>query len=219
MPTPLQSHFDKKGSWSELWQIKKTPWDRGFVSPSLVELIEEKKFPVIPDNSRENAATPIGVVPGCGKGYDVAYLSRALDAKVYGYDIAPEAVELAKAQYPDTNNGRINFLVADFFKELPEGVEGRVNFGFDYTFLCALHPSLRPTWAARWSEVMKPGGHLIALMHPITGHQGGPPYALTPELYQELLGGKFERVYFEKPGKTHEGESSAKDMMSVWRRK
>lgn len=58
----------------------------------------------------------------------------------------------------------------------------------------------------------------MALMFPIDGdREGGPPYSLSPDLYDSLLGANFERVYFEKPALT-EGRDR-REMMSVWKRK
>jgi hypothetical protein len=88
------------------------------------------------------------------------------------------------------------------------------------------------------AEIIRPGtGLLIALQFPITPHlfhqedrNRGPPFLLSPELsvslmngglmsrYDELLGGEFERIYFERPTKSHP-TIGTEDMMSVWRRK
>lgn len=85
--------------------------------------------------------------------------------------------------------------------------------GIIIRFLCALPTSQRAQWAARYRELLKPGGKLITLIYPI-GQQtslsflprhvtcltpltlflftdgdrpGGPPYSLDPEEVCELL--------------------------------
>jgi len=40
---------------------------------------------------------------------------------------------------------------------------------------------MRPAWAKRMAELIRPGGILICLMFPISNHVGGPPFALQPE--------------------------------------
>lgn len=61
-------------------------------------------------------------------------------------------------------------------------------------------------------------GLLLALMFPIDGdREGGPPYSVSPELYDSLLSAHFERVYFEKP--TPSEGRDGREMMSVWKRK
>lgn len=54
-----------------------------------------------------------------------------------------------------------------------------------------MRPDMRPQWAKRMAEIIKPGtGLLIALQHPInpsTFHADdlnqGPPFLLSPEMY------------------------------------
>ncbi|KAI7186949.1 hypothetical protein KC363_g6301 [Hortaea werneckii] len=61
---------------------------------------------------------------------------------------------------------------------------------YDYTFLCALPPALRPVWSKRMSQLLSPaGGMLICLEFPLKKPPslGGPPHGLTRELYEQLL--------------------------------
>ncbi|KAI7487426.1 hypothetical protein KC357_g2562 [Hortaea werneckii] len=61
---------------------------------------------------------------------------------------------------------------------------------YDYTFLCALPPTLRPAWSKRMSQLLSPaGGILICLEFPLKKppSSGGPPHGLTRELYEQLL--------------------------------
>lgn len=44
-------------------------------------------------------------------------------------------------------------------------------------FLCALHPSMRPAWAAAWARLLKPGGELVTLMFPLPAAPGAPALA------------------------------------------
>ena len=60
--------------------------------------------------------------------------------------------------------------------------------GYDYTFMCALHPDMRPDWAAAWARFLKPGGTLACLVFPVDSErQTGPPWPVTPEIYEDLL--------------------------------
>ena len=79
----------------------------------------------------------------------------------------------------------------DFFAS-PALVPGSFALAYDYTFLCAIPPSLRPKWAARYAELIRPGGVLIALQFPLDGDRaGGPPFSLSPQIYDDLLLDKF----------------------------
>ena len=82
----------------------------------------------------------------------------------------------------------INCCTGDFFSYADPG--GAFDLGYDYTFLCALHPSMRKDWATAWGKHLKPGGELITLIFPVDpSREGveGPPWPVTPELYKDLL--------------------------------
>lgn len=91
---------------------------------------------------------------------------------------------------------------------------------YDYTFLCAMPPDLRPAWGKRMADIVKPGGHLICLEFPLYKplETGGPPWGVKEELFVELLGDKFDRVKRFMPERTHKiGEGH--DHISIWKRK
>lgn len=84
----------------------------------------------------------------------------------------------------------------DFFAASPNPLApASFALAYDYTFLCAIPIELRKPWAARYAEIVHPGGVLVALMFPLDGDRvGGPPYSLSPQLYDELLGEHFTYV-------------------------
>ncbi|VAI40062.1 unnamed protein product [Triticum turgidum subsp. durum] len=98
------------------------------------------------------------LVPGCGGGYDAVALSGG------GRSVA--------------------FVSADFFTwAAPEPF----HLILDYTFFCALDPSVRPAWAARMEELLRPDGELITLMYLPQDQDSGPPYNTTVLDYEEVL--------------------------------
>lgn len=46
-------------------------------------------------------------------------------------------------------------------------LQGPFDLGFDYTFLCALHPDMRRDWAPAWGRLLRPGGLLLTLIFPV----------------------------------------------------
>ena len=136
------------------------------------------------------------------------FASHGYDA--FGLDISQTAVEACQqldkeqgndaTRYPlkDAKLGRgsRNFLVADFFKD---DLTAHANAGcfdviYDYTFLCAIPPELRPQWSKRMSELLAPNGCLICLEGPLAKppKAGGPPHGLSSDLYVQL---------FQQPGR------------------
>ena len=120
--------------WDTLWHNKCTPWDRGLSSPALVELLEDKKYPLLPAGKNVGKA----LVPGCGKGYDVALLAslrgeRQRMEKVVGLDVSRLAMEEARRLHAG-GDGNMEFVVGDFFPgNEPWAKEGPYDVIYDYT--------------------------------------------------------------------------------------
>jgi hypothetical protein len=93
--------------------------------------------------------------------------------------------------------------------------------GFDYTFLCALHPSMRADWASAWARALAPGAALVTLIFPVDEREGGPPWAVTPQLYKDLLlpqGFALTSLEPVEENKSHPGRGG-KEYMAIWERK
>ncbi|KAH8685710.1 thiol methyltransferase-like protein [Tricladium varicosporioides] len=216
----LLSHFkgdeaEHGSKWDELWKEGFLPWDKGFPSPALVDLLAERQdlFEEVPKGRRRKA-----LVPGCGKGYDVLLLSaHGYDA--YGLEISGKALEAAKQNEKETSGddvykpkdgvekGSVTWLEGDYFKDdFLKNVEGDGVFDliYDYTikFLCALPPSLRPAWSARQVQLLAPEGRLICLEFPTykPPSTGGPPWALPPKIYEAHLPRPGERLPYGEDG-------------------
>lgn len=198
LPPEQQVH-----GWDKMWERKITPWDQNRPNPALVEALETK--PQLTGSPFTDAETrkerKKALVPGCGGGYDVQlFASYGYDA--YGLDASKIAVDKAeqhlraqgkeqtyKLQSIQNGRGEACFLLADFFRDdflaaTHEGVHPSkprtFDIIYDYTFLCALPPPLRPRWAARMSQLLAPGGILICTEYPLgkDPRLGGPPFGV-----------------------------------------
>lgn len=257
----LRQHFldqpaeSQTGRWDAMWQQQVTPWDRWTPNPALVDILNSKSN-LIPE-ANSSKTRPKALVPGCGRGYDVLlFASHGYNA--YGLDASQTALEASKAlehdqgddesKYPvksqQVGRGERKFLLADFFKDdfLKETGGGNFDVIYDYTFLCALPPELRPKWAKRMSELLAPNGRLVCLEFPLAKPPatGGPPHGLSSELYVQLFkqpgaamkygedgyvqaeGGEVDaktglvRVEHWQPERTHD-VGKGKDWVSVWK--
>lgn len=173
-----------------------------------------------------------GLVPGCGRGYAVQAFARG-DRHVTGLDLAPTATAAAKAfldqQVADGSlEARFSVKTGSFF-DLPSAEGGVYDFAYDYTFLCALPPTLRQDWASTYQRLLKPGGALITVVFPITASKppsSGPPYPLTEHLVADLLEPLgFTAVFRQKlgPGEAHAGRDGSETAMGataiiVWKK-
>jgi SAM-dependent methyltransferase len=177
----LRSHFAALDTskhaegWDKLWEEGSfIPWDRGYANPALIDFLSS---PTNPPTSSEPNPTPgapkpttvdgpgaqvpkplkdgntrrKALVPGCGKGYDVALLaSHGYDA--YGLEVSKHAMESANKYLADpgkgplegeytvtdekTGKGEMKCVYGDFFKDewIKEvGAEGGFDVIYDNT--------------------------------------------------------------------------------------
>ncbi|RKF61045.1 putative thiol methyltransferase 2 [Erysiphe neolycopersici] len=217
----LFNHFSKANSfteyskrWDELWKQGFCPWDKGSPNPALIDLLTEQKG-LLPQPQKSNRLKAL--VPGCGKGYDV-YLLAAHGYDTFGLEISETALTEARnleknvkhtelSQMTDSvkDKGNIEWVAGDFFdiKSLENaGNNGQFDLIYDYTFLCALHPSMRSTWSKRMTELLAPNGRLVCIEFPTykPHSTGGPPWGLSSEVYEAHLGRPGRELMYDESG-------------------
>jgi SAM-dependent methyltransferase len=195
-------------------------FDAAGASPALLDLLARRGL--------GDLAAAAVLVPGCGRGYDVAAFALAGAPRVLGLELAPGAVAAAAAHVRGAlgaGAGAAEVRQGDFFAfdAAAAGAGSGFSLGYDYTFLCALHPSMRRGWAAAWSRLLAPGGRLVALVFPVgkAEAEGGPPWGVSPELYVDLLeaGGAFRRVALDPvPLKLSHPKRAGKEYLGIWER-
>lgn len=160
-------------AWEQLWKEGITPWDAQGVTPAIAHLLKHNKL-------REGKV----LVPGCGSGYDVVAMASPT-RRVTGLDISKTALQQAQEFAQKSPQAEFTeFQNADFFSFAPLV---KFDLVFDYTFFCALEPSLRGQWAEKMAELLASDGELITLMFPMDVHEGGPPYSVSLESYETVL--------------------------------
>ncbi|GFZ44600.1 hypothetical protein JCM24511_02324 [Saitozyma sp. JCM 24511] len=210
---------DDSGRWEEKWAAKQIPWDQGSAHPALVDLLETRSAELgIPSSGR-------AFVPGCGTGYDVLlFAQRGLDT--IGIDLSKTGVAVAQNWLRERSSDdpalaeRMRVEEADFFAYAPKEPFDLI---YDFTFLCALSPSLRHHWASTITRLSRPSPNttLITLMFPLDDVASGPPWSLSMEAYHELLDGEWELVHLGEirpEWGTRIGERRG-DMIGVWKRR
>jgi len=161
-------------------------------------------------------------VPGCGRGYDVFELVQHGALSVTGLEIAPSAITAANdyLQQSGVDPYRGKVIEGDFFDSTVTTPEYDV--GYDYTFFCALHPSMREDWAKAWARHIKPDGELVTLIFPVEAEprDSGPPFCVHPDAYSAVLTANgFLNTYLEKipDEKSHAGREG-KEWFAKWKR-
>ncbi|KAL2814724.1 thiol methyltransferase [Aspergillus cavernicola] len=232
-PEDVQKTLDKHieagnlhTGWEELWAQGDNislPWDKRKPNPTLEEVLTTKRAiingPLL--NTNEGGGSPQrkkALVAGCGRGVDILLLaSFGYDA--YGLDYSKSAIEECRkeeeegeANYPVRDRvigrGKVTWVQGDFFEDTwveELGVARNCfDFIYDYTFFCALPPSMRPAWALRYAQLLAPSpqGNLVCLEFPRHKDplQHGPPYSSPSEAYMEHLSHPGEEVRYDAKG-------------------
>ncbi|UNI15892.1 hypothetical protein JDV02_002378 [Purpureocillium takamizusanense] len=226
-PGRLISHFKNRGreqqglGWSALWDSDESSlWDRGGPSPALIEFVESG-HPLLPALVGRH---PRALVPGCGKGYDVAMLALH-GYEVYGLEISETGAQVARdyiaaelaepsernygdpTQWPKVEVGSVKIITGDFFgRDWEDERDGSAfDLIYDYTFLCALLPEMRKDWARRMIQLLSPTGILVCLEFPLYKDLAavGPPWGLRGVHWNLLAQGRDGRIT-EPPEETEE---------------
>ncbi|MEW5310344.1 MAG: hypothetical protein WDW38_002154 [Sanguina aurantia] len=216
--------------WENYWAAGLPPgsaFDASRSSPALLKLLR---------NNPEIASGKSVLIPGCGRGYDLATFLQAGARQATGLELSTTAAAEANAylsSLPDFREGGqcyfglANVRQGNFLQPLKDVVgcslQGGADVGFDYTFLCALQRDMHSKWAASWAASIRPGGELVTLMFPIveqmTSSDMGTPWPLTLERYSQLLLPEFELISMVKvpEGDSHPGREG-REWMGRWRR-
>jgi len=159
-------------AWDARYATADIPWDMGKVSPPLVRF-------------REAGLLPAGrrvLVPGCGSGYEVAFLADA-GYEAVGVDFSAQAIEVARRLVGSRSGS--SAIVADMLSNQVE-VLGEFDWAFDQTFFCAIEPCRRGEYGRSMQRLIRPGGEVWALSFRVTS-PGGPPFDSTADEYVSIL--------------------------------
>lgn len=154
--------------WTERFEKNFMPWDRGGVPEALQRFVSQ---------SPEARVT---LIPGCGMGYEVAYLSEA-GWEVTAIDFSPAAVDAARAALGPSWAGRV--VEADFFTYVPPQP---LDLIYERAFLCALPRATWPQIIQRWAALLPRGG-LLAGFFFFDDALKGPPFGADRDALETLL--------------------------------
>jgi SAM-dependent methyltransferase len=147
--------------WNESYEQGFLPWDAGVPEPMLIQLVESGALP---------AGRALDV--GCGTGTNAIWLAQH-GYEVVGVDVAPLAIEKARAKLPLELSCR--FASLDFLTDKPDGGPFQVVFdrGCFHVFD---EPADRAKFAAQVAAVLAPDGMWLSLI----GSKEGPPREMGP---------------------------------------
>ena len=160
--------------WDERFERDFTPWDLKGVPHALREFV-----------ARDPAPRTV-LIPGCGNGYELVCMAEAgWDATAI--DFSPAAVRRAR-NVVGTWASRV--VEADFFAWQPPRP---LDLIYERAFLCAMPPAMWPQVAARWAQLLGPGGELGGFFF-FGSAPKGPPFGIARSALEALLAPWFDLV-------------------------
>jgi SAM-dependent methyltransferase len=150
------------------------------------------------------------LIPGCGNGYELVCMGEAgWDASAI--DFSPAAVRRARDL---VGRWAPQVVEADFFAWQPPRP---LDLIYERAFLCAMPPAMWPQVAARWAQLLAPGGELAGFFF-FGSAPKGPPFGIARSALEALLAPFFDLV--------EEGEVvdslpvfAGQERWMVWRRR
>lgn len=184
--------------WESRYQNNEIPRERGEAAPPLVEYLQNHTL-----------AGRI-LVPGCGLGHD-ARLLAAHGSDTLGIDISPSAIEQAKA-YPMPSKGNLQYYACDFLDPDCKLPASHFDYVFEHTCFCAIDPSQRTQYVQATKRLLKPGGHLLAILFTDMENDDGPPYPSTKHEIEKLFSPHFETLELWQPNRTFPNRENEESM-------
>ncbi len=183
--------------WNERFEQAFMPWDNGGVPLALQDYVR-----------RTTPATVL--IPGCGVGYEVAFLAEA-GWHVTAIDFSAAAVTSAQAVL---GKWAPCVVQADFFTFVPQVP---LNLIYERAFFCALPPKMRSQIVQRWAELLPAGGHVTGFFF-FDDHPKGPPFGIARLELEQLLHPYFDLID-DRPVSDSITVFTGKERWQVWRRK
>jgi SAM-dependent methyltransferase len=192
---PYFDQTTRQTAWEKMWQNEekkgesKPKFDCDKTEPALVHFLANNAS-FVPELRKTKSARVL--VPGCGRGYALETFSSTFDSEnVVGLEVSETAREACE-RYQTENGSKAKCVVDDFFAHDVASDDEKYDVIYDCTFLCAIQPFQRQKWAEQMKKLTAKGSRLISLVFPLGDFEGGPPFALSPELVKSLLESDFD---------------------------
>ncbi len=166
--------------WSNRYSNDTATWDTHKITPPLKAYFDQLT----------NKETSI-LIPGCGNGYEAAYLLQNGFSNITLIDISTVLYNALEEKFSAYLQNSLQIICADFFTH-----EGQYDLIIEQTFFCALHPSLRNKYAEKMYQLLKPGGKLVGLLFN-REFESGPPFSGNEKEYRQLFQQQFTIAIME----------------------
>lgn len=199
-------------AWEQHYQDQDTPWDLSGPTPEFRRLFEDASF----RSQLHLKKRPRALVPGGGRGHDAILLAQC-NYEVDLVDFAPTAL-LAAMEAASLSKVTLHPYKKDFFSlpQLPYHHES-YDLLLEYTFFCAIDPSLRPQYVQAAASLLQKNGWLVGLFFPLRMDKEGPPFPVSRAEVEELFSPYFELTIEEPQASVKPRQGN--EFLGIFRRK
>ncbi len=203
--------------WDAAYREERDGWDMGTPTPVFVDLLDRYEMDFRPLGGPDFSALdrpPRVLVPCSGRGHDALHFAER------GWDVTAVDFSVEPLQWLHAEKGRLGvelqLLQADMFP-LGETYPAHFDMLLEYTCVCAIEPARRKEFLDFAAEVLRPGGLLLALLFPLDGRPGGPPFAIDPEEFKRDAERNFIFMHESIP-ETSVKPRRGKERLIVWKK-
>lgn len=191
-------------TWDQRYHSGDLPWDSGEVDENLLQTLEMLQL-------RGGRALEIG----CGTGTNAIALARLGFESVTALDIAPKAIEMARAKVSAAGVANITLLALDIIAA-PPAPAASIDFAFDRGVFHSVSDEQRPIFARRVAEALRPGGWWLSLCGNADDKTPGGPPRLTAAHIAAVVEPLFE-IHALDRSRFRKVRESASDNFINWR--
>ncbi len=191
--------------WNERYLKNDMPWEKGFGTPVLTELLSTAPEYFLPNTN--------ALVIGCGLGHDVALLREAgINAK--GLDISEIALQLARDAHPEL--GEV-WILDDLFNISHSPCD--YDLIWEHTCYCAIPPKKRDDYVKCVYDLLKPNAYFAGVFFTDTGQapDEGPPFSTSRDEVFIKFSHMFHLVWEGKPSQSYPGREDCEWVM-IWQK-
>ncbi len=173
-------HTLTKHYWQNRYDDQLTGWDIGEASTPLREYfnqLENKEFVLL--------------IAGAGNAHEAEYLHQQGFKNVHVVDIAAQPLANLQQRCADFPSEHLHEM--DFFE-----LEAQFDIIIEQTFFCAIAPNLRPKYAKKMHQLLKPNGKLVGVLFDEPLNTEHPPFGGNQQEYWSYFEPYFSIHCFEK---------------------
>lgn len=204
--------------WDAAYHDERDGWDMGTPTPVFADLLMRFGMDFSALGDRDYAALnrpPRVLMPCSGRGYD-ALLFAGGGWDVTAVDFAEHPLRWLRREAEHAGLP-VEVLQEDMFA-LAERFPQRYDLLVEYTCVCAIDPDRRQEFVDFAHSVLRPDGTLMALLFPVDGRPGGPPFSIDVEEFKEQMAAHFTLVHESTP-ETSVKPRRGRERLLLWHRR